>query len=204
MPTRSASRAFAAPPSIPCRTRRPMPRPQALADRENLSDTLAGIEIKRRPRGRRHSGRPHPPRDAHLSRCALPLAGRRTVDRRRADQQSASFGRLQGAEGAGRAVGAGRTRLSVQRQGRGAAARPGVARQGGRPHRQRCAFAPFAAAPRRQAAAPAVAALQQWQTCACRRCRAQALPDAQSWFNRHVTEQALSLRCRILPTSAAT
>ena len=46
MPTRSASRAFGAPRSIPFPTRRPTPRPQALADRENLSDTLAGIEIK--------------------------------------------------------------------------------------------------------------------------------------------------------------
>ena len=42
---------------------------------------------------------------------------------RRADQQSAPLGGLQGAEGARRAVGAGRTRLSLQRQGRGAAAR---------------------------------------------------------------------------------
>ena len=109
---------------------------QALADRENLSDALAGIDIKEdEPRGRRHPGRSHPPRDAHLFGALCPLTGRRAVADDRADQQSAALGRLQGAAGARRAVGAGRARLSLQRQGRGAAARSGLARQGGRPHR---------------------------------------------------------------------
>ena len=58
---------------------------QALADRENLSDTLGRHRRQgRESRGRRHPGRPHPPRDAHLFGALCPLAGRRVVaDRRR-------------------------------------------------------------------------------------------------------------------------
>ena len=45
-PTRSASRASAARRSTPFPTRRRTPRRRRLADRENLSDTLAGIDVK--------------------------------------------------------------------------------------------------------------------------------------------------------------
>ena len=75
-----------------------------LADRENLSDQLAGIEIKDDNHGSgRHSGRSHPPRDAHLLGALCALAGRRAVEPVGADQQSASLRGLQGAEGARRA-----------------------------------------------------------------------------------------------------
>ena len=90
----------------------------------------------RGPPGRRHTGRSDPARDAQLLDALRPLAGRRTVDHGRPDQQSAPFRRLQGAEGAGRAVGAARARLSVERQGRGAAQERRMARQGGRKHVQ--------------------------------------------------------------------
>ena len=107
---------------------------QALADRENLSDQLAGIEVKEdESRGRRHPDRSDPPRDAHLFDALRALAGRRAVDRRVGlINNPHRFGRLQGAEGAGRAVGAGRARLSLERQGRRAAAQCRMARQGGR------------------------------------------------------------------------
>ena len=96
---------------------------QALADRENLSDQLAGIEIEEdEPRGRRYSDRPDPPGDARFSiRFARSLVEELSPTGR-PHQQSAPLCRLQGAEGARRAVGAGRTGLSLERQGRGAAA----------------------------------------------------------------------------------
>ena len=46
---------------------------QALADRENLSDQLAGMEIEEDEQGgRRHPDRPDPPRDAQLLDAASP------------------------------------------------------------------------------------------------------------------------------------
>ena len=95
---------------------------QALADRENLSDQLAGIAIEEENQEVADILIDLIRRETHGFSIALrPLAGRRAVDHRRPHQQSAPVGGLQGAEGAGRALGAGRARLSVERQGRGAA-----------------------------------------------------------------------------------
>ena len=97
---------------------------QALAERENLSDQLAGIEIEEENHEVADILVDLIRRETHSFSIALrALAGRRAVDHRRADQQPASLGRLQGAEGARRAVRSGRARLSVERQGRGAAHR---------------------------------------------------------------------------------
>ena len=111
---------------------------QALADRENLSDQLAGIEIEDENHEVADILVDLIRRETHgfSISFARTLVGELS-DTRRPDQQSAPLRRLQGAEGAGRAVGAGRTRLSLERQGRGAAARPDMARQGRGNHLQR-------------------------------------------------------------------
>ena len=106
---------------------------QALADRENLSDQLAGIEIEERESEVADILVDLIRRETHSLLDAVSPArwSARCRRQRRPDQQSAPLRRLQGAQGAGRAVGPGRTRLSLQRQGRRAVAQPGMARQGG-------------------------------------------------------------------------
>ena len=111
---------------------------QALADRENLSDQFAGIEIKDDNKEVTDILIDLIRRETHnfSMSFAHTLVGQLSTSVG-AHQQSAAFGRLQGAEGARRSVGAGRTRLSLQRQGRGAIARCRLARQGGPEHHQR-------------------------------------------------------------------
>ena len=110
---------------------------QALADRENLSDQLAGIAVEEENQEVADILIDLIRRETHSfsMRFARSLVGELST-RVGLDQQSAPLRRLQGAEGAGRAVGAGRTRLSVERQGRGAAEERRMARQGGDQHLQ--------------------------------------------------------------------
>ena len=123
---------------------------EATADRENLSDTLAGIDVKEENHEVADILVDLIRRETHTYsvRFARSLVGELspTIELINNPHRSAGFKVLQGAR---RAVRAGRARLSLQRQGRGAAAQPRLARQGGRPHRRgdrRCLPAPRPAA----------------------------------------------------------
>ncbi len=120
----------AAPPSTRCRIRPRDAEAARLADSENRADAIAGVDLSSEPE--------------EVADILIDLAQRetknfshhfaRTVvgeleERRQAAQASAEVGRVQGAEGAGRAVGADRTRLHVEQAGPEADGLGGLARQ---------------------------------------------------------------------------
>ena len=101
----------------------------ALADTENQSDALAGIDVNAADSDdvKNILDRPDPPRDAQFRRRLRPQPGQGTRQDHPPVQGSPPGGELQGAGGAGRALGAGRTRLSDQPQRRQADGDQGVA-----------------------------------------------------------------------------
>ena len=126
----------------------------SLANTENESDALAGVDINAGEFERRegHSGRPDAPRNPQFRRDLRPQSDQGTRQDDADVQGSPPGSRIQGAGGAGRALGAGRTRLSDQPQRRQADGHRGLAGQdrrldgqgdrrlfphaGGRPQRQ--------------------------------------------------------------------
>ncbi len=89
-----------------------------LAEAENKADAIGGRRSDRRAdRRRRHPDRSGAARDQDLLEPVRPDAGRRDEDHGADAQAPAEIGRLPGAEGARRALGAGRTRLCLE-QGR--------------------------------------------------------------------------------------
>ena len=91
---------------------------ERLAEAENKADAIGGVNLTgRTDRGRRHPDRPGAARNPHLLEPVRPAADGRDEDDGADAQAPAEIGGFQGAEGARRAVGAGRTRLCLQ-QGR--------------------------------------------------------------------------------------
>ena len=91
----------------------------ALAESENQSDALAGIDVDARGfrSGEGHPRRPDPARDAQFRRRLRAEPGQGTLGTAtRMFKIPAPAGELQGAGGAGRALGADRTRLPHQRR----------------------------------------------------------------------------------------
>ena len=83
-----------------------------LAEAENRSDVIAGIDLgEGARRRRRYPVRPRPSRDQDFLPCLRAGADRRNEKRHAAAQKAAEIGGLRGAEGPRRALGAGRAGL---------------------------------------------------------------------------------------------
>ena len=92
-----------------------------LAEAENKSDVIAGVDLSSRAQRRRqYPDRSRAARDQGVFAAIRPRSGRRVQGDHQAAPASAEIGRLHRAQGAGRALGAGRTRLHVD-QGRSGA-----------------------------------------------------------------------------------
>ena len=124
--------------SIRCRKRRRTPKPRGSPRRRTAPTSIAGVDLTDRTRRRGgHPDRSRAARDQDIFGAVRAQARRLHADADAAAQESAQVGRLPGAQGARRALGADRARLRVQPAGHEVADLARLARAHRRRHRRR-------------------------------------------------------------------